>query len=66
MTDEDVKEICDWHYEGKYHVLNGLISPIDGITPDELNISTLLSRIIPCISWEKRFINLMIKKYMET
>ena len=20
MTDEDVKEICDWHYEGKYHV----------------------------------------------
>lgn len=33
------------NFEGKYHVLNGLISPIDGITPDELNISTLLNRI---------------------
>ena len=31
--------------EGKYHVLNGLISPIDGITPEELNISSLISRI---------------------
>lgn len=20
MTDDDVKEICDWHYEGRYHV----------------------------------------------
>ena len=25
------------NFEGKYHVLNGIISPIDGITPDELN-----------------------------
>ena len=33
------------NFEGKYHVLNGLISPIDGITPDELNISSLLNRI---------------------
>ena len=33
------------NYEGKFHVLNGVISPIDGITPDELNISTLLDRI---------------------
>lgn len=33
------------NYEGKYHVLNGVISPIDGITPDELNINTLLDRI---------------------
>lgn len=33
------------NYEGKYHVLNGVISPIDGITPDELNIDTLLKRI---------------------
>ena len=34
------------NYEGKYHVLNGVISPIDGITPDELNINSLLNRII--------------------
>lgn len=30
-------------YNGYYHVLNGLISPIDGINPEDLNISTLLS-----------------------
>ncbi len=33
------------NYEGKYHVLNGVISPIDGITPDELNIDSLVKRI---------------------
>ena len=33
------------NYEGKYHVLNGVISPIDGITPDELNIDSLVDRI---------------------
>ena len=33
------------NYEGKYHVLNGVISPIDGITPDELNIDSLVERI---------------------
>ena len=30
-------------YNGYYHVLNGLISPIDGINPEDLNISTLMS-----------------------
>jgi len=33
------------NFEGKYHVLNGVISPIDGITPDELNIDSLMDRI---------------------
>lgn len=33
------------NFEGKYHVLNGLISPIDGITPDELNIDSLIKRV---------------------
>jgi len=33
------------NFEGKYHVLNGVISPIDGITPDELNIDTLVDRV---------------------
>ncbi len=32
-------------YFGKYHVLGGIINPIEGIGPDELNISTLLDRI---------------------
>ena len=32
-------------YNGTYHVLNGLISPLDGIGPDEINIPTLLRRV---------------------
>lgn len=32
-------------YKGTYHVLHGLISPIDGITPDMLKIKELLARI---------------------
>jgi len=32
-------------YFGKYHVLGGIISPMDGIGPDELNIEALVKRI---------------------
>ena len=32
-------------YRGKYHVLGGLISPSDGLGPDQLNIDKLLERI---------------------
>lgn len=32
-------------FEGKYHVLNGLISPMDGIFPEDINLSTLLNRL---------------------
>lgn len=32
-------------YNGVYHVLHGLISPIDNVTPDKLKIKELLSRI---------------------
>lgn len=32
-------------YKGVYHVLNGLISPLDGIGPDEITIAELLSRV---------------------
>ena len=32
-------------YKGVYHVLHGLISPIDGVTPDKLRIKELLKRI---------------------
>ena len=32
-------------YTGYYHVLNGLISPIEGINPEDLNISSLINRI---------------------
>ena len=32
-------------YNGTYHVLGGVISPLDGIGPDQLNIESLVSRI---------------------
>ena len=32
-------------YTGVYHVLHGLISPIDGVTPDKLRIRELLARL---------------------
>lgn len=32
-------------YKGRYHVLQGLISPLDGISPDDLRIKELLERL---------------------
>jgi recombination protein RecR len=32
-------------YTGKYHVLQGVLSPIEGISPDDLKIRPLLERI---------------------
>lgn len=32
-------------YSGLYHVLGGVLSPMDGIGPDDLNIAALLSRL---------------------
>lgn len=32
-------------YNGMYHVLGGLISPIDGVGPEELNIKELIARV---------------------
>lgn len=32
-------------YRGKYHVLGGLISPMDGIGPEQLHIQSLVRRV---------------------
>ncbi len=32
-------------YRGKYHVLNGVISPINGIGPQDINIPSLIERL---------------------
>lgn len=32
-------------YKGTYHVLGGAVSPIDGITPNELHIKELIERV---------------------
>ena len=33
------------HYNGLFHVIGGLISPIDGVGPENLNIESLVKRI---------------------
>ena len=46
---EDYKSVFSFekvgNYKGTYHVLNGLISPIDGISPEEINIASLVNRV---------------------
>lgn len=32
-------------FKGKYHVLNGLISPIDNIGPNDINLNSLIQRV---------------------
>ena len=32
-------------YNGTYHVLGGIISPLDGVGPDQLNIESLIHRV---------------------
>ena len=32
-------------FNGKYHVLDGLISPLDGVNPEDIGLNTLLDRI---------------------
>ena len=42
----DIYAIEQTHgYRGTYHVLGGAISPIDGITPEQLHIGELISRV---------------------
>ncbi len=40
MSIEKVRE-----YRGMYHVLHGVISPVNGITPDKLKLAELLARL---------------------
>ena len=46
---EDIRDIVSIEnteqYKGLYHVLGGIISPLDGIGPSDLNIGHLLERI---------------------
>ena len=46
---ESVKDVMIFentrHYRGLYHVLGGVISPMDGIGPDQLQIASLVERV---------------------
>ncbi|MCE2141636.1 recombination protein RecR, partial [Streptococcus thermophilus] len=33
-------------YRGLYHVLHGTISPMNGISPDEINVKSLITRLM--------------------
>ena len=33
-------------FKGKYHVLGGVLSPLDGIGPDDLNLDNLYKRVV--------------------
>ena len=32
-------------FDGKYHVLNGVISPMEGIGPEDINLKSLIKRL---------------------
>lgn len=46
---EDIRDVMaienTAQYQGKYHVLNGIISPIDGIGPQDLTIDSLIKKV---------------------
>ena len=46
---EDIRDVMaienTSQFKGRYHVLNGLISPIDGVGPSDLKIDTLIEKI---------------------
>ena len=46
---EDYKSVFSFekvgNYNGVYHVLNGLISPVDNIGPDNINLASLVKRV---------------------
>ena len=46
---EDIRDVMaienTGQFQGKYHVLNGIISPIDGIGPQDLTIHSLVNKV---------------------
>ena len=49
MIVENSKDVLSFEklgvFNGKYHVLNGTISPMNGVGPDDINLSSLTRRI---------------------
>lgn len=47
---EDSKDVSAMEkiqeYNGLYHVLHGLISPMNGISPDDINLKSLITRLM--------------------
>jgi recombination protein RecR len=49
MVVESVKDVLVFEktnqYNGRYHVLGDLISPLNGVSPEDINLKTLISRV---------------------
>lgn len=49
MVVEDPKDVMAFEqmgeYDGLYHVLHGVLSPMDGVGPEEINIKSLITRL---------------------
>ena len=49
MIVEDIRDVMavenTGQYRGVYHILGGILSPVDGIGPDQLNIQSLTERV---------------------
>jgi recombination protein RecR len=49
MVVEDIRDVMavenTGQYRGQYHILGGILNPMDGIGPEQLNISGLLGRL---------------------
>ncbi len=53
------------HYKGLYHVLHGVISPLDGIGPDDIKVRELLQRLSVQDSPEVREVVLALNPTIE-
>jgi len=46
---EEPSDVLAWNpptnYKGRYHVLHGLVSPINGIGPDDIKLKELVERL---------------------
>lgn len=46
---EDLRDVValeqTGHYRGRYHILGGLISPIDGVGPENIHVASLMERL---------------------
>jgi recombination protein RecR len=46
---EDIRDVMaiesTMQFKGKYHVLGGIISPMDGISPSDINIESLVEKV---------------------
>jgi recombination protein RecR len=53
------------HYKGLYHVLHGVISPLDGVGPDDIKVRELIARIGSGASDEVREVVLALNPTIE-